>query len=95
MVIRLRGPKEPVSPGSLTIHWPDRKVLFTGDTLLSDGIGRTDFMEGNPNSLKKSIERMSRLEIDLLLPGHGEIVSGREKVLENFEFVCTNFFPYL
>ena len=83
------------SPGSLSIYWPDRKALFTGDTLFYGGIGRTDFMEGNPKSLKESIERMSRLETDLLLPGHGEIVSGREKVLQNFEFIRMNFYPYL
>ncbi len=83
------------SPGSLSVYWPDRKVLFTGDTLFYGGIGRTDFMEGNPKSLIESIERMSRLETDLLLPGHGEIVSGREKVLQNFEFIRINFYPYL
>jgi hydroxyacylglutathione hydrolase len=83
------------SPGSLCIYWPDRKVLFTGDVIFYGGIGRTDFMEGNPELLKRSIERMSRLKTDLLLPGHGEIVSGREKVLQNFEFIRQNFYPYL
>jgi hydroxyacylglutathione hydrolase len=83
------------SPGSLCIYWPDRKVLFTGDVIFYGGIGRTDFMEGNPESLKTSIERMSRLKTDLLLPGHGEIVSGREKILQNFEFIRQNFYPYL
>ena len=39
------------SPGSLTIYWPDRKVLFTGDVVFLGGIGRTDFLEGNPKSL--------------------------------------------
>lgn len=83
------------SPGSLSIYWPDRNVLFTGDTLFYGGIGRTDFMEGNPKALKESIERMSHLKTDLLLPGHGEIVSGREKVFQNFEFIRMNFYPYL
>src|SRR4030042_6645012 len=34
------------SPGSLTIYWPDRKVLFTGDVVFFCGLGRTDFFEG-------------------------------------------------
>jgi glyoxylase-like metal-dependent hydrolase (beta-lactamase superfamily II) len=33
------------SPGSLTIYWPDRKVLFTGDLIFYGGVGRTDFPE--------------------------------------------------
>jgi len=65
------------SPGSLCLYWPERKVLFTGDVIFKAGIGRTDFLEGNPAALRRSIERLSRLETDLLLPGHGEIVGGR------------------
>ena len=83
------------SPGSLSIHWPERKVLFTGDLVFYGGIGRTDFWEGNPKLIKESIERMSRLDTELLLPGHGEMVMGKEKVLQNFEFIRQNFYAYL
>ena len=83
------------SPGSLCLHWPERKVLFTGDVIFDGGIGRTDFPEGDPESLKGSIERMSRLETETLLPGHGEILQGRDLVLRNFEWIRQNFYPYL
>ena len=83
------------SPGSLCLYWPTRKALFTGDVIFDGGIGRTDFLEGNPSSLKKSIERISRLEIETLLPGHGEILSGRDLVLQNFEWIRQNFYAYL
>jgi hydroxyacylglutathione hydrolase len=83
------------SPGSLSIHWPERKVLFTGDLVFYGGVGRTDFLEGNSKLLKKSIERMSSLDIELLLPGHGELVMGKEMVLQNFEFIRQNFYAYL
>jgi glyoxylase-like metal-dependent hydrolase (beta-lactamase superfamily II) len=83
------------SPGSLSIHWPERKVLFTGDLIFDGGIGRTDFLEGNSRLIKESIERMSRLDTQLLLPGHGGIVIGREKVLQNFEFIRQSFYAYL
>jgi glyoxylase-like metal-dependent hydrolase (beta-lactamase superfamily II) len=83
------------SPGSLCLYWPERKVLFTGDVIFKAGIGRTDFLEGNSASLKRSIERLSRLETDLLLPGHGEIVAGRDLVLENDEFIRQRLYPYL
>ncbi len=83
------------SPGSLSIHWPERKVLFTGDLVFSGGIGRTDFLEGSPTLIKESIERMSRLDTEILLPGHGEFVMGKEKVSQNFEFIRRSFLAYL
>jgi hydroxyacylglutathione hydrolase len=83
------------SPGSLSIYWPEKKALFTGDVVFYGGIGRTDFLEGDPKALRESIERLSRLETEVMLPGHGEIVLGREAVLENFEMIRQSFYPYL
>jgi glyoxylase-like metal-dependent hydrolase (beta-lactamase superfamily II) len=83
------------SPGSLTIYWPDRRALFTGDLVFYGGIGRTDFLEGDSRLLMKSIERMSRLDTELLLPGHGNIVMGKDLVLQNYESIRQNFYAYL
>jgi len=83
------------SPGSLSIYWPERKILFTGDVIFYGGIGRTDFLEGNSKLLMESIERLSRLDTEILLPGHGELVMGNERVLQNFEFIRQNFYAYL
>jgi glyoxylase-like metal-dependent hydrolase (beta-lactamase superfamily II) len=83
------------SPGSLTIYWEERKVLFTGDLIFYGGIGRTDFLEGNSKLIMESIERMSQLDTEILLPGHGELVMGREMVLQNFEYIRQNFYAYL
>lgn len=83
------------SPGSLSIYWPKRKALFTGDVIFSGGIGRTDFPEGDAGLLARSIERLSRLDTEILLPGHGEILMGKEEVLENFEVIRQRFFGYL
>ncbi len=83
------------SPGSLSIYWPERKALFTGDVVFCGGVGRTDFPEGNSKELMASIERLSQLETDILLPGHGEIILGRKAVIENFEAIRQSFFPYL
>jgi glyoxylase-like metal-dependent hydrolase (beta-lactamase superfamily II) len=83
------------SPGSLSIYWLERKVLFTGDLVFYGGIGRTDFLEGDSKLIKESIERMSHLDTELLLPGHGELVMGKEMVLQNFEFIRRNFYAYL
>lgn len=83
------------SPGSLSIYWPKRKALFSGDVIFYGGVGRTDFLEGNSKLLRESIERMSHLDIELILPGHGELVMGKETVLQNFEFIRQNFYNYL
>jgi glyoxylase-like metal-dependent hydrolase (beta-lactamase superfamily II) len=83
------------SPGSVTIYWPDRKVLFAGDVVFLGGIGRTDFLEGDSKLLMESIERLSLLDTELLLPGHGDLVTGKELVLQNYEFIRRNFYPYL
>jgi glyoxylase-like metal-dependent hydrolase (beta-lactamase superfamily II) len=83
------------SPGSLSIYWPERKVLFTGDLIFHGGIGRTDFPEGNSKLLMESIEKMSTLDTELLLPGHGNLVMGKDLVLQNYESIRQNFYAYL
>jgi len=83
------------SPGSLSIYWETRKALFTGDVVFNGGIGRTDFAEGNSKLLLQSIERLSQLDAELLLPGHGEIVMGRDRVVQNFESIRQTFYGYL
>ena len=83
------------SPGSICLYWPDRKVLFTGDVVFNQGIGRADLPGGNGQELKESIKMISRLDVEYLLPGHGDIVSGREAVKTNFADIERDWFAYL
>lgn len=87
------------SPGSISIYWPDNKVLITGDVIFHGGIGRTDLPGGNSMMLKQSIQKLSQLDIEYLLPGHstefGNIIRGGEKVRQNFAFIRMNYFPGL
>ena len=83
------------SPGSLCLHWIDKKALFTGDVVFLNGVGRTDIPGGNGKTLKESIKKISRLDLDYLLPGHGEAVSGRERVKNNFKQIEDFWFAYL
>jgi glyoxylase-like metal-dependent hydrolase (beta-lactamase superfamily II)/rhodanese-related sulfurtransferase len=50
----------------------DRKMVFTGDTLLVRGAGRTDFQEGSPHKLFRSIhEQLFTLPEDCIVyPAH-------------------------
>jgi len=83
------------SPGSICLYWLQEKALVTGDVIFYQGIGRTDLPGGNGQALKESIRRLSRLEVDHLLPGHGEAVSGRELVKKNFSEVERVWFQYI
>jgi glyoxylase-like metal-dependent hydrolase (beta-lactamase superfamily II) len=83
------------SPGSICLYWPDKKVLFTGDVVFNQGIGRTDLPGGNGEDLKKSLRKISRLEVDTLLPGHGELVVGPEFVKNNFAEIERFWFSFI
>lgn len=68
------------TPGSLCFLVGD--ILFTGDTLFADGIGRTDLPGGSYSQLIRSIrDKLFCLNERLtILPGHGdESTLGREK----------------
>ena len=83
------------SPGSKSIYWPSEGALVTGDVIFDQNVGRTDFPGGDSNLLKQSIERLSTLGAEYLLPGHMDIVRGKDKVSDNFNMVKQYVFPYL
>lgn len=83
------------SPGSLCLYWPKQKALFSGDVVFSGGIGRTDFPGGNGKLLKESIQRLAQLDVEYLLPGHGEALRGRKAVETNFQMIEHQWFGYL
>ena len=83
------------SPGSVCLYWPQKKVLFTGDVVFSQSIGRTDLPGGSGKQLKESITRLAELDADILCPGHGDVVTGRENVRKNFKMIKDFWFNYL
>jgi hydroxyacylglutathione hydrolase len=83
------------SPGSLCLYWTDRKALFTGDVVFAEGIGRTDLPGGNGALLKQSIQRLATLDVEYLLPGHGNMIIGKDEVGANFRMIEDYWFAYL
>ena len=83
------------SPGSISLFWPEKKALFTGDVVFAMGVGRTDFPGGDGTLLRDSIERLAELDAEWLLSGHGDVIKGKEKIQRNFSYVRANFFEYL
>ncbi|UCD07576.1 MAG: MBL fold metallo-hydrolase [Candidatus Aenigmatarchaeota archaeon] len=51
------------SPGSICLYDKKRKILFTGDTLFSDGVGRTDIAGGDPKGLESSLQRLLKINV--------------------------------
>lgn len=45
-------------------------ILFSGDTLFHEGIGRTDFKESEPEKMQESLNKLKSLNYKILCPGH-------------------------
>jgi glyoxylase-like metal-dependent hydrolase (beta-lactamase superfamily II) len=70
------------SPGGVCLNLEGEKILFAGDTLFQDSIGRTDLWGGDYEQLLDSIrEKLWPLDDDTIVcPGHGPRTTiGREK----------------
>ena len=85
------------TPGSVSLYLERDRILITGDVVFFNSVGRTDFIGGNPVLLSQSINRLSQLDAEHVVPGHstepGMIISGRDKVARNFTMVRM-FFSY-
>lgn len=62
------------TPGGVCLYIKDEGILFSGDTLFCESVGRTDFPKGSMSQLVRSIhEKLLSLPNDTkVLPGHGE-----------------------
>ncbi|MGB9636110.1 MAG: MBL fold metallo-hydrolase, partial [Thermoplasmata archaeon] len=81
--------------GSISIYFPSKKWLFSGDTVFLYGsTGRWDLPTGNLEDLKRSIEMLSTLEIEGLFPGHEGYTEreGIEHIHAALEFLRGEFF---
>ena len=83
------------SPDSICFYSKKEKILICGDVIFNQNTGRVDLPGGNTDELKHSIEGLSQLETEYLLPGHMDIITGAEKVKGNFEFVKKHIFSWL
>jgi len=83
------------SPDSICFYSPMDKILICGDVIFAGNIGRADLPGGNADELKRSIESLSQLEINYLLPGHMDIVTKAEEVERNFDLIKRNVFQWL
>lgn len=83
------------SPDCVSFYCREDKILICGDVIFNQNTGRVDLPGGNADELKESIEKMSHLEIDYLLPGHMDILTDAEEVKNNFDFIKDNILKWL
>ena len=57
---------------SICLYFKEDNIMFTGDFLFKDGIGRTD-LGGNEIDLYNSLNKIKKYDKDIIIyPGHGE-----------------------
>jgi glyoxylase-like metal-dependent hydrolase (beta-lactamase superfamily II) len=66
--------------GSICLYEPEGRLLFTGDTVFADGVGRTDLPGGDSRSLGESVGRLAGFcgerGVKKVYPGHGPSAGG-------------------
>ncbi|MBI1863512.1 MBL fold metallo-hydrolase [Candidatus Microgenomates bacterium] len=69
------------TPGSICLYCEEEQIVFTGDTLFKDGIGRYDFSYSDKKELFRSLYELFELpEETLVYSGHGDPTTiGEEK----------------
>lgn len=61
------------SADSVSYYFYEDKVLFTGDFLFKETIGRTDLLTGSMSDMKSSLLTIKKYDKDILIyPGHGD-----------------------
>jgi len=80
------------SPGSICLYWKEKRTLISGDTLFYMGVGRTDLPGGDVKLLAGSIAKLAQLDIEYIIPGHGELISGEKAIKKNFQLIISELF---
>jgi glyoxylase-like metal-dependent hydrolase (beta-lactamase superfamily II) len=61
------------TPGGITLFNNDKKIVFTGDTLFKNAVGRADLSYSNPKELSNSVQEIkTNFNGFQAYPGHGE-----------------------
>ncbi|MBQ2873014.1 MAG: MBL fold metallo-hydrolase [Bacilli bacterium] len=72
----------------ITIYFEKEKMMFTGDFLFKDNIGRCDLVGSDINDMKKSIDKIKKYDKDIIVyPGHGVKTSLGYEIDNNVYFL--------
>lgn len=76
------------SPGHICLYEPERRLLIAGDHILSTITPHVTQWreEGNPLAeYLTSLEKVGKLDVDVVLPGHGELFTDHRKRIRELE----------
>lgn len=61
------------TPGSIVIYFENEKIMFSGDTIFSGGIGRTDLPGADPKKMICTLRKLIQFPPQTIIyPGHEE-----------------------
>ncbi|MCJ7604805.1 MAG: MBL fold metallo-hydrolase [Dehalococcoidales bacterium] len=58
------------TPHQLAVYVPEERVVFTSDNI---NLGMPIFFSSVPHEWLKSLDRLNELDVDIVIPGHGEV----------------------
>ena len=71
------------SPGHISLYLKSSQILFTGDLVVGEGTSLVGPPEGDMKQYLESLERIKKLELKMILPGHGPIITEPYQHLKN------------
>lgn len=72
---------------SVTFYFKEENVMFVGDFIFKETIGRTDLETGNMIEMQKSINMIKKYDDNIVIyPGHGESTTLEYEKLNNVYF---------
>jgi len=71
--------------GSICLYDKKRKTLFSGDTLFENGYGRVDLPGGCMEDMIESLQKLQKLDIKIVYPGHGEVFEIDKNTFKNLK----------
>lgn len=76
------------SSDSVSFYFKEEKMMFVGDFIFKDTIGRTDLETGSMEEMLKSLDMIKKYDDDITLyPGHGDITTLKQEKLNNIYFL--------
>lgn len=76
------------SPGHICLYEPERRILIAGDHILLTITPHVTQWREEGNALAEyltSLEKVGKLDVDVVLPGHGELFSDHRKRIRELE----------
>jgi cyclase len=64
------------TPGDVIVYYPKEKIVFTGDLFFNKYYPQS--RQGNLNHWIQFLEQLSDMPIEIVIPGHGLMIKGKE-----------------